>query len=105
MATSITRRHLLGLTAGAAAIGLVGCGGDDNSNSSSPTKSAGSSSKATVQPASQVKYWSVHPGGSKDVETELINRPGERPLGAGEAARPGASKGRTGIIGGRTTDD
>src|SRR5262249_29884979 len=74
MSTKISRRHLLGMTAGAAALGLVGCGSDDDSGGSSATKSTGNAGTfANVKPASQVKDLSVHPGGSKDVETELIN--------------------------------
>lgn len=73
MTVRMTRRHLLGMTAGAAALGLVGCGGDDSTSSNTTTANTGGT-KPTVKPASTVKYWSVHPGGSKDVETELINR-------------------------------
>lgn len=83
----ITRRRLLGMAGGAAALGLVGCGGDDDDETPAPegTTPAGSSpaasaaastatatTKPSVKPAAEITYWSVHPANSKAVEEELI---------------------------------
>lgn len=76
MAT-ISRRQLLGMTGGLAALGLVGCGGDDDSGGStqSPGATASGATKfGGLKPAAEISYWSVHPANSKDVETELIKR-------------------------------
>lgn len=85
----ITRRRLLGMAGGAAALGLVGCGGDDDDETPAPegTTPAGSSpaasaaastatatTKPSVKPAAEITYWSVHPANSKAVEEELIKR-------------------------------
>ena len=84
----ITRRRLLGMAGGAAALGLVGCGGDDDETpapegttpaGSSPAASAAASTatattKPSVKPAAEITYWSVHPANSKAVEEELIKR-------------------------------
>ena len=88
--TKITRRRLLGMAGGAAALGLVGCGGDDDDDEtpapegttpagSSPAASAAASTatattKPSVKPAAEITYWSVHPANSKAVEEELIKR-------------------------------
>ena len=81
--TTISRRHLLGMAGGAAALGLVGCGGDDD-DTADPTATAPGSSGGTaatptpsprgIKPASEITYWSVHPANSKPVEEELIRR-------------------------------
>jgi sn-glycerol 3-phosphate transport system substrate-binding protein len=74
MAT-FTRRHVLGMAAGAAALGLVGCG-DDDDDAPAPTGTATTATptRTTVAPASQITYWSVHPANSKAAEEELIRR-------------------------------
>ena len=84
-----TRRHVLGMAAGAAAFGLVGCGDDDDDSDGAPAPSnttgapsPGATAPATataaatpaVQPASQITFWSVHPANSKAAEEELIRR-------------------------------
>lgn len=85
----LTRRHFIGMTAGAAAIGLVGCGDDDDDEAapatpastattaaatSAATTAAASPTRTTIAPASEITYWSVHPANSKAVEEELIKR-------------------------------
>ena len=89
--TRITRRHLLGMAGGAAALGLVGCGGDDDDSGDSSetpaaagttpagstpgtTSAATATSKPSAKPAAEITYWSVHPANSKAVEEELIKR-------------------------------
>ena len=57
--TRITRRHLLGMAGGAAALGLVGCGGDDDdSGDSSETPAAAGTTPAGSTPGTT----SVYPG-------------------------------------------
>ncbi len=86
----INRRRLLGMAGGAAAIGLVGCGGDDDDTEATPapanTTTTGTSATAVatatlagagdtaLKPAAEITYWSVHPANSKAVEEELIKR-------------------------------
>lgn len=81
--STLSRRHVLGMAAGAAAIGLVGCG-DDDDDAGTPRAGATSGGTATgsssttkfggVKAAAQVTFWSVHPANSKAVEEELISR-------------------------------
>lgn len=81
--THISRRHLLGMAGGAAALGLVGCGGDDDDAGQPPaaaTQASGGASPAAtptprgIKPAAEITYWSVHPANSKAAEEELIKR-------------------------------
>ncbi len=81
--SKVSRRHVLGMAGGAAALGLVGCGGDDDdsdsTSTSTPTGSTTTSASTTtkfngVKAATQITYWSVHPANSKAVEEELITR-------------------------------
>ncbi|MGK2964781.1 MAG: ABC transporter substrate-binding protein [Tepidiformaceae bacterium] len=78
---NFTRRHVLGMAGGAAALGVVGCGGDDDDTDPTPQPSSGGSATAaaspttsSVKPASEITFWSVHPANSKAVEEELIKR-------------------------------
>jgi len=70
------------MAGGAAALGLVGCGGDDDDDNGneSPTSAPGGATTAaspttpSVKAASEITYWSVHPANSKAAEEELIKR-------------------------------
>lgn len=61
--------------AGVAALTLGACGGPtvDSGNGSEPTGSeAPATDWAAVEPAEEIAFWTNHPGGSMDVEKELI---------------------------------
>ncbi len=88
MTMKMTRRRLLGVAGGATAMGLVGCGGDDDDSGDATPATGGTTTtgavattagasptvKSLAKPASQITYWSVHPANSKAVEEELIKR-------------------------------
>ena len=71
-----SRRSVLGMgAAGAGALALAACGGPSVGGGSGGSD-GGSSEEATdfssVEPATKIAFWTNHPGGSKDVEAELI---------------------------------
>ena len=47
---NFTRRHVLGMAGGAAALGVVGCGGDDDDTDPTPQPTSGGSATAAASP-------------------------------------------------------
>lgn len=73
----LSRRSLLGAGAlGAGALGLAACGGPEVGGGGSDGGSGGAEEKdldfADVEPADQIDFWTNHPGGSQEVEKELL---------------------------------
>ena len=70
-----SRRALLGLgAAGAGALALAACGGPSVGGGDSAASDAGGEEVdfSAIEPATEIAFWTNHPGGSKDVEAELI---------------------------------
>ncbi|UVY82959.1 ABC transporter substrate-binding protein [Brachybacterium sp. NBEC-018] len=76
LTASTTRRSLIGLGAtGAGALALAACGGPSvggGSGGSDGGSAAEETDFSSVEPATEIAFWTSHPGGSKDVEAELI---------------------------------
>ncbi|WP_207782773.1 ABC transporter substrate-binding protein [Phytoactinopolyspora limicola] len=76
-AGTLDRRRFLGLgAAGAAALALTACGGpstggDDDADDAD---AASTDDYRDLTPASEIKFWSVHPGNSREADEELIRR-------------------------------
>lgn len=62
-------RVAAGVSVGALALGLAGCGPNLKSGSS---EDEGSVDWSTIEPAKEISYWSNHPGGSIDLEKQII---------------------------------
>ncbi|WP_265520286.1 ABC transporter substrate-binding protein [Oerskovia flava] len=73
---SPSRRDVLRLGGlGALALALTACGGPTVGGTGSSTPSAGTGIDwSSITPASEITWWSNHPGASKEVEEELIRR-------------------------------
>ena len=71
-----SRRSLLGLgVAGAGALGLAACGGGPTVGGDGDGAGGGEELDldfAGVEPATSIDFWTNHPGGSQEVETELL---------------------------------
>ena len=72
----LSRRGLLGMaSAGAGAAALAACGGPSVGGDDG---GGGGDEDATdysdIEPATEIAFWSSHPGGSKDVEAELLKQ-------------------------------
>lgn len=78
LTASTTRRSLIGLgAAGAGALALAACGGPSvggGSGGSDGGSAAEETDFSSVEPATEIAFWTSHPGGSKDVEAELITK-------------------------------
>ncbi|NED96631.1 ABC transporter substrate-binding protein [Phytoactinopolyspora alkaliphila] len=74
--SSLNRRRFLGLgAAGAAAVALSACSGPSTSSDDAGTTDETSADDfAGVSPASEITFWSVHPGNSREADEELIRR-------------------------------
>lgn len=69
---AVDRRRFLGLAGlGAGALALSACGGPSTAPSQAPTSQA-AVDYTGVKPASEISFWSNHPGGSEDVTKEII---------------------------------
>lgn len=67
----LSRRRLLGLgAAGLSATALVACGGPDTSGKA--TDSSSSQDYSGIKPAAEIDFWSVHPGASQRLESQLV---------------------------------
>ena len=71
-----SRRSLLGLgVAGAGALGLAACGGGPTVGGDGDGAGGGEELDLDfegVEPATSIDFWTNHPGGSQEVETELL---------------------------------
>ncbi|MGY5764520.1 ABC transporter substrate-binding protein [Brachybacterium sp. DNPG3] len=71
-----SRRNVLGLGALGAGLGaLAACGGPSvggSDSSDSGSSAAEEIDYSSIEPATEIDFWTNHPGGSKDVEAELI---------------------------------
>ncbi|NDL57216.1 ABC transporter substrate-binding protein [Phytoactinopolyspora mesophila] len=72
----LDRRSFLGLgAAGAAALTLAACGGPStSSDDADAADDATADDFSRVTPASEITFWSVHPGNSREADEELIRR-------------------------------
>ena len=75
----LSRRSLLGLgAAGAGALGLAACGGPEVGGEGGGGGGGGSEELDLdfegVEPATKIDFWTSHPGGSQDVEKELLGK-------------------------------
>ena len=69
----LSRRFLLGLgAAGAGALGLAACGGPDVGGDGGGGTEDLDLDFADVDPAQKIDFWTSHPGGSQEVEAELL---------------------------------
>ena len=72
----LSRRSLIGLgAAGAGALGLAACGGPEVGGGAGDGGGGAEDLDldfAGVEPATKIDFWSSHPGGSQDVEKELL---------------------------------
>lgn len=72
--TRIGRRGFLGATAaGLGTLGLAACGGPSTS-SKGQQSSSGNIDYSGVKPASEITFWSSHPGTSQKIEQKLIDK-------------------------------
>lgn len=73
---ALGRRSFLGLgAAGAAALALGACGGPaTGSEAASTTDDLAADDFDGLAPASEISFWSVHPGNSREADEELIRR-------------------------------
>ncbi len=70
---ALDRRSFLGLSAlGLGAAALAACAGPSTSGGAAAPTSTTSDDWSGVTPAKEVSFWSNHPGGSSDVEAELV---------------------------------
>ncbi|MBB5831473.1 ABC transporter substrate-binding protein [Brachybacterium aquaticum] len=69
-----SRRTLLGLgAAGAGALALAACGGPSVGGGSGASDEGGEEVDfSSIEPVTEIAFWTNHPGGSKDVEAELL---------------------------------
>ena len=69
----LSRRSLFGLgAAGAGALGLAACGGPDVGGDGGGGTEDLDLDFADVDPAQKIDFWTSHPGGSQEVEAELL---------------------------------
>lgn len=72
--TRVSRRGLLGIgAAGLSAAALSACSGPSTSGETTNEES-GPRDYSGVKPAAEIEFWSVHPGHSVEVETELVKQ-------------------------------
>lgn len=70
---SITRRSVLSAGAfGATAALLSACGGPSTSSSGGSSAAPSAANLENVKPASEIEFWSNHPGKSQDIEKAII---------------------------------
>ncbi len=68
----LSRRSLLGMgVAGAGALGLAACGGPDVGGGGAETEELDLDFSG-VEPATEIDFWTNHPGGSQEVEKQLL---------------------------------
>ena len=73
MRTPLARTVRRAAVLGVAALALSACGPDTSGGSSDDDGDGGSDvDVADVEPADEITFWTNHPGGSQDVENELI---------------------------------
>ena len=73
MRTPLARTVRSAAVLGVAALALSACGPDTSGGSSDDDGDGGSDvDVADVEPADEITFWTNHPGGSQDVENELI---------------------------------
>lgn len=71
----LDRRSFLGLSAaGAAALALSACAGPSTAGGTTGASSSPAIDFTGVKPAAKITMWSNHPGGSQDVETEIVEK-------------------------------
>ena len=71
----LDRRSFLGLSAaGAASLALAACAGPSTAGGATNASASSALDYSGVKPASKITMWSNHPGGSQDVETEIVER-------------------------------
>jgi len=74
MAISLDRRHFLALSgASVGALALGACSGPNTSGSTAASSAANGTDWSKVTPASEITFWSNHPGKSADIEAQLID--------------------------------
>lgn len=68
-----SRRSLLGMgIAGAGALGLAACGGGPDVGGGGGEAEEADLDFSGVEPATEIDFWTNHPGGSQEVEKELL---------------------------------
>ncbi|MGV8849538.1 MAG: ABC transporter substrate-binding protein [Propionibacteriaceae bacterium] len=73
MSLSLDRRNFLTLSgAGLGALALGACGGPNTSGSAPTSSAANGTDWSKVTPATEITFWSNHPGKSQDIENQLI---------------------------------
>jgi sn-glycerol 3-phosphate transport system substrate-binding protein len=72
---TLDRRMFLGLgAAGAAALALGACGGPATGTEAASTTDLDADDFSGLSPASEISFWSVHPGDSRATDEELVRR-------------------------------